>query len=202
MNAWFSGPLTSVFGLHGYWIARFAKLLQFVGGLAVVAEIVGPERLRAFGEQLRDRPEPRTILREARDSAMWPVYWWTSKFGSEKRSRRAVFELRRMGIHATNALSFVLALAAAAVIPWWLPTKGSFSYLVTGAFVFLAVNTFVAPAIAAALVVLASGLRVFFAAFVFEPLAKLLTRDRPDTTIKIGAIVLVTVGFALDMLSS
>jgi hypothetical protein len=53
--SWLDGPCTTqLFGVACYWIARLAKIGQFLSGMIIVIELVGKERVEAFGERLRD----------------------------------------------------------------------------------------------------------------------------------------------------
>lgn len=57
-SAWWSGRQTTTVPLCGLpmlWWGRVGKLLQFVAGLAVVLDLVEPERLRAVGTRAGDR---------------------------------------------------------------------------------------------------------------------------------------------------
>ncbi|MBF9131908.1 hypothetical protein I0C86_23515 [Plantactinospora sp. S1510] len=52
-NEWAGGASVSsmpLWGLTVIWWARIGKLLQFAAGLTVVLDLIGPQRLRAFGQ--------------------------------------------------------------------------------------------------------------------------------------------------------
>lgn len=69
-RAWWSGRQTTTVALCGVpmlWWGRVGKLLQFVAGLAVLLDLVGPERLRAVGARAGDRLETlRVEVKERR----------------------------------------------------------------------------------------------------------------------------------------
>ncbi|MFF0723077.1 hypothetical protein [Micromonospora sp. NPDC003816] len=57
LRAWISGNDTSrinILGLSMVWWGRIGKILQFLGGLTVVFDLLGPERLRRWGDRLRE----------------------------------------------------------------------------------------------------------------------------------------------------
>lgn len=68
-RAWWSGRQTTTLTLCGasiLWWGRAGKALQFVAGLAVVLDLVEPERLRAVGARARDRLEAlRVVAKES-----------------------------------------------------------------------------------------------------------------------------------------
>jgi hypothetical protein len=45
---WFSGPLTEIFGVPTFWVARAAKIAQFLSGMVILIDIIGKERIETF----------------------------------------------------------------------------------------------------------------------------------------------------------
>lgn len=67
---WMSGELDHMLILWGfplYWWARVGKILQFIGALTVIAEIIGAERLRAFGYSMHGVVTWASIKRQYRE---------------------------------------------------------------------------------------------------------------------------------------
>jgi hypothetical protein len=52
---WFSEPIKEIFGMPSFWIARFAKAIQFLGGAIIVIEIIGKDRVEELAEVVRLR---------------------------------------------------------------------------------------------------------------------------------------------------
>lgn len=74
---WSSGQLESNITLCRtsiLWLGRVGKLVQLVAAMAILAEIVGPERLRQFGESLHGVLSQETIGKHFRDGIMWYGY--------------------------------------------------------------------------------------------------------------------------------
>lgn len=56
------------------WWGRVGKLLQFIAGLVVVLDLIGPEALRAFGQRAADRwRRTREFFRFRRLTRMWQL---------------------------------------------------------------------------------------------------------------------------------
>ncbi|MCG5464853.1 hypothetical protein MED01_003112 [Micromonospora sp. MED01] len=65
---WIAGKETSdihIFGLSMIWWGRVGKLLQFLGGLVVILDLIGPERLRNWGTRIRE-PDAERLERVSR----------------------------------------------------------------------------------------------------------------------------------------
>ncbi|MEV6039271.1 hypothetical protein AB0L65_49605 [Nonomuraea sp. NPDC052116] len=64
LQMWFSGNSalqdSTMYGLGMLWWGRFGKIAAFLGGMTVVLDILGPERIREYGGRLRAVPRSRT----------------------------------------------------------------------------------------------------------------------------------------------
>jgi hypothetical protein len=53
--SWLDGPCTTqIFGVKCFWVARVAKTGQFLSALVILIEVIGKERVEAFGVSLRE----------------------------------------------------------------------------------------------------------------------------------------------------
>jgi hypothetical protein len=43
---WLSGPIAQILGIRAFWIARIAKVAQFLSGMYIIVDIWGPERVK------------------------------------------------------------------------------------------------------------------------------------------------------------
>ncbi|MEU7910833.1 hypothetical protein [Microbispora bryophytorum] len=63
---WLNGKSTAgydLFGLPVLWWARAGKISAFLGGMTVVLDLIGPERLRVFGERAaKSEPDNSKLL--------------------------------------------------------------------------------------------------------------------------------------------
>ncbi|WP_433038610.1 hypothetical protein [Actinomycetospora sp. CA-053990] len=58
LSVWFSGQKLdgmALYGLSTVWWSRIAKIATYAAGLVVVLDIIGPERIRAYGRRLKRR---------------------------------------------------------------------------------------------------------------------------------------------------
>jgi hypothetical protein len=77
LGRWWQGQSLAgmrVWGLEMLWWGRIGKILQFTGGLAAIIDVIGPERIVAWGLQLRERqvePARRSFAQS------WRARWQT-----------------------------------------------------------------------------------------------------------------------------
>ncbi len=195
---WASGNSTLGFELWGVemvWWGRIGKILQLVGALTVLVEVVGTERLLRTGAALREAT-PFTGMID-RVSRRWePVWLWV-----RERAGRASVASR------TTASGGAARLRAASLAHvWWRLAVAALFVLVALAFASWAwLIVLVAVAGGLALLVLAallSGLGWLVATLVIRPLAWLISRPALDAWVKVVAVALVVVGVHFDLLAS
>lgn len=110
---WFSNQLSSdvtIWGVSLLWWGRLGKILQFVGGVTVVAEIIGPERIRAFGQSLHTRITRRTVGTFVRNAFEWYKlhlkYFFVAKQGSAEEEEL----LAKAESYGANSINVLLTL--------------------------------------------------------------------------------------------
>jgi len=73
-SLWWWGQLPADSMLWGmnlvYW-ARIGKLAQFIGGVTIIADIIGPERIRAFGQSLYSPALGQRMVMQLRQARQW-----------------------------------------------------------------------------------------------------------------------------------
>ncbi|HEX4811304.1 MAG TPA: hypothetical protein VFV66_00930 [Nonomuraea sp.] len=64
LQRWLSGDPAlqdaTLYGMSMLWWGRFGKILAFLGGMTVVLDILGPDRIREYGGRLRAIPRSPT----------------------------------------------------------------------------------------------------------------------------------------------
>ncbi|MEO3926925.1 hypothetical protein ABGB07_24080 [Micromonosporaceae bacterium B7E4] len=213
-SRWWSGQSIqdlSMFGLPIVVWGRIGKAMQYLGGLTVVAEIVGPERFRSFGDRLTGIPWrswwERTVVMAAK--------WWfallilglvASLLGLPWEAYRTYTRVLMPTIWATDqpwgwpvfiALSLVVTVLAA-TSPTATPAERPrivLGGILLGPMIVLLLGTLVIVALVLA------ALIILLALPVTRLLTFLLTRLRRAAVYSI-AFVLTTAGFLLDLWAS
>ena len=60
---WLSDNLSAdalLWGISIFWWERIGKVMQFLGAITIVADIIGPDRIREFGTSVRSTNSSKT----------------------------------------------------------------------------------------------------------------------------------------------
>ncbi len=195
---WASGNSTLEFELWGVemvWWGRIGKILQLLGALTVLVEVVGTERMLRTGEALQQATPFRGMV--DRVSRRWqPVWVWV-----RERAGRATAASR-----STAAGGAAQVRGASLAHVWW--RLGIALLFVVVALLFaswawLLVLAAVAGGLALiGLAALLSALGWVVAVGFIRPAAWLISRPALDAWVKVVAIALVVAGVHFDLLAS
>src|SRR3989442_1077505 len=95
---WSSGDLDGgdqLWGVSILWWGRIGKLAEFVAALTIVAEIIGPEKIKGFGKAVRHLSTEAIGKRTLRDAAGWTkalLLYLGTGFSKESTEARAQME--------------------------------------------------------------------------------------------------------------
>lgn len=191
-----------LWGLSILWWGRVGMGMEFLAALTIIAEIIGPNRLRILERTLRAHDFTRKALRFSLKTLWWAwlqlvMYVFSSE--DSPRQRRATDQAWAMGaakVHVILSALLILPIGYALYHPeaWW-----EWLIALWTAF-FLAL--FVAIPLTVIVVVVPALLATAFDWAVVEPVARLLESRRVSTWIRIGSAVLLFAGFHFDLLAS
>jgi hypothetical protein len=188
-----------MWGLHMLWWARIGKFLQCVAAVTVVAEIIGPARLRTFGNSLHEQLTIAGIRKAVSDIMQW---------GRIRFPKWDKYSIRRSVVY--TLMTMVILFIPLSIICGILLTGFSDvpALLMTALMVNVVVVVFsrllyavVHGAIVGAMVAALAGGAVIDVIIV-EPIAWVLDRPALDRTAKICALLLFIIGFHFDFLTS
>jgi hypothetical protein len=201
-RAWASGslgPKCQLFGVQLLFWGRVGKLLQFFAALTIVAEILGAQRLRAFGKSLHRFLSVDDLRHATQHSIKWVLALMRVLTGPRVEDEGEFLRSSRL----SRFMFFVAALLFVVVTMRFAQYCGSWMIGVVIAIVFMTIGGFLFTPIVAFLIL--GPLAVFGGVFdmlVIEPIAWLLERDALDRWVKVTALVLLLIGFHFDMLAS
>lgn len=189
---------TMVLGLPIYWWARIGKLAQLLGALTILAEIIGPARLRSFSASLRTLRAARWALGALRNSASWLVAFFLYHFGKTERRDERLREMERTNAPAT-VLYLVIAVIAA--IRFWGSDTNIMYNFFQGVLAGSCIALLATPVIVAfvAIVLASCALAV---GVVARPVAWILERPALEELAKVASLLLVLAGVFLELLAS
>ena len=184
-------------------MGRIGKLVELTAGLTIVADIVGPKRIRRFGQSLHQRFDARSAVRFFLNTFRWlaaMAVYAVAKHGSARAERA----LDRVGdqFPGTSLLNFVVCAPLSVAIAGLVRQNWSWGTFAKAALIYPVVFLSVSPVVTALVVFGVIALGLLVDTLVFEPLAWVLDRDAVERWIKVTSVLLLLTGFHFDLLAS
>lgn len=202
---WLCGQQLAHATLWGFpilWLGRAGKIAQFVGAAMVLAEIIGPARIQAFGESLLALASFEKVRSSLRAVIAWlrNLYYNRHPSPDDLRERKVTWqEIKREPLlfvaTAVSLSSVVVAWVYSPLSAWW-------ANLMLSILLLYLLQLFVAPFVAAAISVATLGVIGLVGLLVVKPIASLLALKALDIWIKVFAFLCLVLGFHFDLLSS
>jgi hypothetical protein len=218
---WSSGKLTDDFLLYGIrllWWGRIGKGLELIGGLTIVLDIIGPERLRLLGRSLHTYLPYEVLIKALKAPFLWlqTVVNPMADFLAAllRKSRPDPWSSPRMNYKFNNVVTLLnvfVTLYLTAHLPGWLVVvfralrilvPGAENDWIVRARVFLVVFYSVGAITTCILVVLVIVMGLLLDLVVMRPAAFALERPHFDKWVKGIATLLLLVGFHFDLLAA
>jgi hypothetical protein len=213
------------------WWGRVGKLAQFTGGLVAILDIIGPDRIQAWGLRLRDRSRPgrrfASVVRRSGeiygevfgdlvDSFTQAAH---SRPGSPNRGRsvpRRTLSDEAIRVRWVVRVAYVLLVAAGWVWMFWYepvhdaaaaPTAWWWVPVLAAG---VAVGLMILPWLLIIVFTAAALVADVFARFwsvalyyliVWPPLV-ILRGPQPDRSLRVAGILFVVAGFSFDLLAT
>lgn len=200
---WAASTLASnsvLWGVTIQWWGRIGSTLEFLGGLAVIAEIVGATKLQEYGQGLRDAISSKGLKDQLLAAAKLIRDCLVSFFWFGKKAHDAA---DRVFTSPHRWVYFTLTLLIAALI--FENTRGNAAPwygLAFGVIFCLSIAAIIAPFVVAFLVLIIVVIVALADLLAIKPLAKLVANPKLDKTAKIVGVLLVVVGFHFDLLAA
>jgi hypothetical protein len=213
---WLSGNQVQdslLWGVKILWWGRIGKLIQFMAALTIIAEIIGPDRLRLFGNSMHGAFTLNKAKFYLRDALNWIKavgrYIWTSlillkspiKFFKGSKEIAAAINVTQT-FKADN-LNFLVCLALTVTGVYWAwphMTWWQIPIVLVGWYCSLLVT--LSPIVTILLLFVFAFGGLLLDSLLIEPLAWMIERRHIEKWVKIISVLLLLVGFHFDLLSS
>ncbi|MCV9389051.1 hypothetical protein [Reichenbachiella ulvae] len=199
---WFQGVgLTNyrLFGVSIFWLGRIGKIIQFLGGLMVIFEIIGFTRLSKFSANLKELINFRNI-RQIAFFGLENTRKWYQKTTSKKLTKEEKDVLK---IDSSYTLMLIIAALISALycsvklaeyMNWfWAIFLGSFAFSFSGLIIPVIISLF-------ALLFYCISYALNF--FLISPIVWVLDKKSLNSIVKVIALMSVIVGTIFDLLAS
>jgi hypothetical protein len=197
---WFQSRLpddTVLWGLTILSWGRLGKVAEFFGAALIVADIIGPEKLRSWGHELHQFASLSFARKTLLDA-------WTFARAFVGEGTRTVADCvdvlsrYKTGIIAAVSGYLLVALGLYEIwlenLPWW--------QYALAAFILIFMMFAISPLLAIVAVFTIGLFGLVIDKLIITPLARALTQPAPDRAIKILSFLLLIAGFHFDLLAS
>jgi len=202
---WLAGQTVQdslLWGAKILWWGRLGKVVEFLAATTIIADIIGPERLRKFGNSLHlafTLTKAKYFLIDAlkwiRTMFIYNYSWFGSRREEQALDQVVRFRADTFNYYVCLALTAVGLYFAWPYLSWW--NVPFVAIAVLGALWMT-----LSPITTALLIVILSSFGVLIDLAILEPMAWLLERKMVDRWVKIISVVLLILGFHFDLLAS
>ena len=201
---WLSGHQVHdslLWGVNILWWGRIGKLIQLLAALTIIAEIIGPQRLRSFGNSMHATFTLKKANYYLRDAMQWIQFMLrfvlTTDSKKEKEALEASLDFKANIVNLFTCLALILLgiYLVWPYWPWWLILLSA----VLGYLVFL---VSLSPIVTVLVLFIFTLGGLVIDSLLIEPLAWMIERQDIDKWVKIGSLLLFLLGFHFDLLSS
>ncbi|WP_019509411.1 hypothetical protein [Pleurocapsa sp. PCC 7319] len=202
---WLSDNLPAdaiLWGISIFWWERIGKVMQFLGATTIVADIIGPEKIRKFGTSLQSTNSPKTLIQFLKRCFAWYVVIFRqtimkdyTRDSTNKESKNKFFQLNILNYAICFLLTvFTVFLAELHIFNWF--------FLVEAIFIFGCLLVSIAPLFTVLAIVTVALLGLTINSILLRPLAHLLEHPSLDRLLKIASLLLLLLGFFGELLGS
>lgn len=202
---WLSDNLSAdavLWGISIFWWERIGKVMQFLGATTIVADIIGPEKIRKFGTSLQSTNSPKTLIQFLKRCFAWYVVIFRqtimkdyTRNSTNKESKLRFFQLNILNYFICFLLTiFTVVVAELDIFNWF--------FLVEAIFIFCCLLVSIAPLFTVLAIVTVALLGLTINSIFLQPLAHLLEHPSLDRLLKIASLLLLLLGFFFELLGS
>ena len=201
-SLWLEGQMVADFHLWGMrilWWGRIGKVIGLVSALAIVAEIIGPERLRNVGESIRIRYSFSNTWSLARDAIKAPGHLLNLLDKNNTNNLKSVLTLPFVPFVYYSWILLCLLLTYFSWHYYFYGFLGSIIFGIgVGSFFGLMISILIYPLIIFSVAIPL----VIFNVLLLRPFAWVMEHKSMGKIIKVVSVVLLLVGFHFDLLAS
>lgn len=202
---WLAGDLptnTVLWGISMLWWERIGKLMQVLGAATIIADIIGPEKIRRFGASLQSTITPATLVQFLKQCFDWYIIIFGKTIlkeftdePSKAQPDRSYSRLDRLNYTICLLLTLlIIAIADLFVLGWAFPIEFVIIYI--------GLLISVAPLLTVLSVVSFTFLGLLINTLLIKPVAWILEHPALDRDTKIASLLLLLVGFHFELLAS
>jgi hypothetical protein len=202
---WLTGhlsPHATIWGVSLFWWGRLGKMMQFVGAFTIIADIIGPEKIRRFGTSLQGAITPNSLIQFLRDCFEWyaVIFRHTLMKDYVDDSPITTAKARRSQL---DILNYVICFLLTALIVFSIKLQYTgWAFLIESAIIFGCLLVSISPLVTVFVILTLILLGLVINSGLIKPLAWILEHPSLDRFTKIVSLLFLLVGFHFELLAS
>lgn len=202
---WLSGHLSPdlmIWGVSIFWWGRLGKIMQAIGAITIIADIIGPEKIRAFGASLQGAVTSAILINFLRNCFEW--YKTVFRHTVMKDYEDTVAPItRQSGQFKLDVLNyFVCFLLTILVVSSIGLQDTGWILIVETAIIFCCLLVSISPLITVLILMLLTFAGLVINLVFIKSLASALEHPSLDRFTKIASLLFLLVGFHFELLAS
>ncbi|HEY9699447.1 MAG TPA: hypothetical protein V6D10_19470 [Trichocoleus sp.] len=202
---WLSGHLSShatIWGVSIFWWGRLGKMMQFVGAITIIADIIGPEKIRRFGTSLQSAITPTSLIQFLKDCFDWYTIIFQRTLMKDYSSEPVVAKEKNHHLQL-NILNYVIcSLLTLLIIALIKLQQVGWTLFLEAAIIFGCLLVSVSPLITVLTILTFTLTGIFINTAFVKPLAWVLEHPSLDRSTKIVSFLFLLFGFHFELLAS
>ncbi|MBD2111261.1 MULTISPECIES: hypothetical protein [Cyanophyceae] len=193
---------TILWGISIFWWERIGKLMQLLGAATIIADIIGPEKIRRFGTSLQSTIAPNILIQFLKQCFDWYAVIFSQTILKEFADGSTRTETKRKNSqldflnHVICFLLTVLIMASANLYSFhWV-------FLIEFVIIYVCLLISVAPILTVLLIIGLTLLGLVINTTLIKPAAWVLEHPSLDRSTKIASLLLLLAGFHFELLAS
>lgn len=202
---WLAGDLpanTVLWGISILWWERIGKLMQVLGAATIIADIIGPEKIRRFGASLQSTITAATLVQFLKQCFDWYIIIFSKTILkefthelSQTRPKQNHSRLDRLNYAVCLLLTILIVVTADLFAFGWI-------FPVEFVVIYIGLLVSIAPLLTVLSVVSLTFLGLLINTILIKPVAWVLEHPALDRDTKIASLLLLLVGFHFELLAS
>ena len=174
--------------------------MQFIGAVTIVADIIGPQKIRSFGTSLQSMITPTSLIEFLKDC----FEWYTAVFKQTLMKDYTNTVHKEKNRHSQlDTLNYVICFALTVLIIVLIKLyQLSWLFLIEAIIIFGCLLVSFAPLITVLTILVFTLTGIIINSVLIKPLAWVLEHPSLDRSTKIASLLFLLIGFHFELLAS
>jgi hypothetical protein len=202
---WLSGHLSPnalIWGVSIFWWGRLGKMMQFVAAITIVADIIGPEKIRRFGASLQGAITPTTLIQFLKDCFEWYTFIFRQTLMKDY-TNEDIPAKEKASYLQLNLLNYAVCFLLTVLIVLLIQLNATgWNLLIETAIIFACLLVSIGPLVTVCIILTLIFTGLAINSGVIKPLAWVLEHPSLDRFTKIASLLFLLLGFHFELLAS